>query len=103
MTDTDNSNLQDLAEEINDKGGRKFLRRVAKGLNKTEEGRAESGGKYWTQALVFKALVAAVQSGHDPSEAIEQMESVAKSRREAAKEKADEEMGGVAALYSEIG
>jgi len=108
MTDTNTTStpspdqqkdLQDLAGKVSRKG----LRKIAKGLNKTTEGRAESGAKYWTQANVFKAMCGLVLAGQDPDDVIEGFVAKAKERHDSARETAKEEMGGVATLFESVG
>jgi len=103
VTEEQKEELEALAEGIKSAGGRKYLKAVAKGINKTEEGRKLSGSKYFTQRLVFKAMAGEItDNGSTAEEAVEKFDSLAKANKSVAKEAAEEEMGGLSTLFEEL-
>jgi len=82
---------------------RKQLKSIAKGLNKTEEGRKSSGGKHWSQRTVFAGMCQDVLSGQDPDEVLESWTERAKATRVASRENARQEMGDLAAIFEAVG
>jgi len=99
LTDEQKSMLATLAGAVS----KKQLRKMAKGLNRTQEGRESSGKKYWNQKLLFKAMCIEVLAGADHEEVVAKYEAQADSAREEGKEAARAEMGSAASFFEQIG
>jgi len=82
------------------------LKKIAQGMNSTEEGKTASGKKYWTQALVFQAMCAYVDAGNTAEETVAHYTEIAETNsaeRAAADGKTEGVVAGpVAALYERV-